>query len=212
MSNTIQIKHGEGLPDDGVLKPYELGFDTERQALYIGNENQEPAPVIAEHAYGADYANTAGWAAYASYCKEAEYAKYVENAGDISYAENAKNAEYAETANLDVNGHKLTERVRKIELVSEEDATSGFKVTQFGGYFTLDLRSFSAPRLADYDPGFLKYVPVNQGDDSTPVYFKDGRPFPCRNIDSGAPHFYGEEDPDDSDERPDGTIYYKILG
>ena len=189
MSNTIQIKHGEGLPDDGVLKPYELGFDTERQALYIGNESQEPAPVIAEHAYGADYANTAGWAAYGSF---------------------SKNAEYAEMANLDINGNKLTERVQKIEIIQDEEGAAGLKIyTSSSGQFTVDLRSFSAPRLARYNSSSRKYDLTNIGDNSTPVYFKDGIPVVCTEASSSAT-YYGSADPNNDDGKPDGTIYYRV--
>ena len=35
MSNTIQIKHGSGIPD-GRLRPYELGYSEDYKSLYIG--------------------------------------------------------------------------------------------------------------------------------------------------------------------------------
>lgn len=36
MSNVIQIKHGASAPADGVLAPYELGYDSANNELYIG--------------------------------------------------------------------------------------------------------------------------------------------------------------------------------
>lgn len=39
MSNVIQIKRGSGKPD-GKLAPYELGFDTKDNTLYIGGEKK----------------------------------------------------------------------------------------------------------------------------------------------------------------------------
>lgn len=54
MSNTIQIKRGEGRPD-GKLAPYELGFDTSTQQLYIGG------PLTEDNQYGsAILINSAG--------------------------------------------------------------------------------------------------------------------------------------------------------
>lgn len=41
MSNIIQIKRGKGVPPKGSLMPYELGYDTEGDSLYIGLENGE---------------------------------------------------------------------------------------------------------------------------------------------------------------------------
>lgn len=39
MSNVVQIKRGSGKPD-GKLAPYELGFDTKDNTLYIGGEKK----------------------------------------------------------------------------------------------------------------------------------------------------------------------------
>ena len=47
MSNTIQIKRGAGVPPDGSLAPYELGYDTSNNKLYIGGFIEgEMAPAI----------------------------------------------------------------------------------------------------------------------------------------------------------------------
>lgn len=40
MSNTICIKHGENIPNDGVLQPYELGYVTSTGMLVIGNSDR----------------------------------------------------------------------------------------------------------------------------------------------------------------------------
>lgn len=54
MSNVVQIKRGNGKPD-GKLAPYELGFDTSTQQLYIGG------PFTEDNQYGnAILINSAG--------------------------------------------------------------------------------------------------------------------------------------------------------
>ena len=45
MSNLIQIKRGSGKPEQHVLKPHELGFDTLNKKLYIGDINENPINV-----------------------------------------------------------------------------------------------------------------------------------------------------------------------
>lgn len=50
MSNTILIKHGRGRPSDGILKPYELGYDSENKKLYIGNAQNKTEAVSVEKA------------------------------------------------------------------------------------------------------------------------------------------------------------------
>lgn len=40
MSNVIQIKHGNGVPD-GKLAPYELGYSDDKKELYIGGQLDE---------------------------------------------------------------------------------------------------------------------------------------------------------------------------
>jgi hypothetical protein len=34
--NTIQIKHGSSAPGIGILKPFELGYNSSNRVLYIG--------------------------------------------------------------------------------------------------------------------------------------------------------------------------------
>lgn len=36
MANTIQIKHGSSEPENGILQPYELGYNINNNGLYIG--------------------------------------------------------------------------------------------------------------------------------------------------------------------------------
>lgn len=45
MSNTFQIKRGDGAPTKEQLKPYELGYDKKNNQLYIGLEEKDPEPV-----------------------------------------------------------------------------------------------------------------------------------------------------------------------
>lgn len=40
MSNTIQIKHGENVPNNEVLQPFELGYVTSSGTLVIGDVNK----------------------------------------------------------------------------------------------------------------------------------------------------------------------------
>ena len=40
MSNILQVKRGEGIPH-GKLAPYELGYSTSEQQLFIGGEAEE---------------------------------------------------------------------------------------------------------------------------------------------------------------------------
>lgn len=52
MSNTIQIKHGNGVPNR-VLEPYELGYSIDKKSLYIGaplvnGQKTDAIPVTAE--------------------------------------------------------------------------------------------------------------------------------------------------------------------
>ena len=41
IQNVVQIKRGPGKPADGILYPYELGYDTSEGYLYIGNEAEQ---------------------------------------------------------------------------------------------------------------------------------------------------------------------------
>lgn len=47
MSNTFQIKRGDGAPTKEQLKPYELGYDKKNNQLYIGLEEKDPEPISA---------------------------------------------------------------------------------------------------------------------------------------------------------------------
>lgn len=47
MSNVIQIKHGSGLPANGILSPNELGYDTTNGYLYIGDSEKRAIKIKA---------------------------------------------------------------------------------------------------------------------------------------------------------------------
>lgn len=59
MSNTILIKHGSGEPSGEALQPYELGYNTENNQLYIGIEGNKAVAVSVEKAETAASAETA---------------------------------------------------------------------------------------------------------------------------------------------------------
>lgn len=53
MSNTIQIKRGNGAPPDSTLAPYELGYDATEGFLYIGGALEVDDPTQGTMKYGA---------------------------------------------------------------------------------------------------------------------------------------------------------------
>lgn len=60
MSNTILIKHGSGEPNEVVLEPYELGYNTTDKKLYIGiTEEIEGNKVNKAEAVSVGHAETA---------------------------------------------------------------------------------------------------------------------------------------------------------
>lgn len=137
MSNIIQIKRGHGVPPDGTLAPYELGYDVDNQMLYIGSINNDSTlkvdelkvsfSSLADRANGftedaeaafksikVDNATSADYATEAQSAEQARQAQYAESAGsadtakEATYAYDADTAVYAETADQATNATNAT--------------------------------------------------------------------------------------------------------
>lgn len=62
IKNVVQIKRGPGKPSDGILMPYELGYDKTNTRLYIGDEDRKAINLTPEKvvsAINADQLSTA---------------------------------------------------------------------------------------------------------------------------------------------------------
>lgn len=125
MSNIIQVKRGHGVPPNGTLAPYELGYDVDNQMLYIGSINNDNTlkvdelkvsfSSLADKANGftedaeaafksikVDNATSAEYATEAQSAEQARQAQYAESAGSAKTADTAKEATYAYDADTAV--------------------------------------------------------------------------------------------------------------
>lgn len=163
MSNVVQIKRGSGKPD-GKLAPYELGFDTKDNTLYIGGKkktNDED-----EEIYGDALQIRVEWAKQAEQanCLTQNALEQVANAEIVvQRATQAANANYADYA-VEASSAETARRA----LDADEAGSATYARYKTGGKLEDNNSLIAKSELLNliYPIGSI-YISVNQANPST---------------------------------------------